>query len=61
MPPPTDDWEAADQFTASGTFQAKAELWLAREQVEPALQFKKNFLILGDTDLKKWKKFSMSE
>ena len=33
----------------------------SQSNVEPALQFNKIVLMLGDTRLKKWKKFSMSE
>ena len=61
VPPPTHDWDAPDQFSTFDNFKAKAELWLASEQVEPALQFYKIVLMLGDTGLKKWQKFKMSE
>ena len=61
MPPPKHDWDVPDQFSTSDNFKAKAELWLASEQVEPALQFNKIVLMLGDTGLKKCQKFKMSE
>ena len=61
MPPPTHDEDAPDQFSTFDNFKAKAELWLASEQVEPVLQFNKTVLMLGDTGLKILQKFMMSE
>ena len=60
LPPPTHNWDAADQFASFDTFRAKAELWLAGEEVKEELQFNKIVLMLGETGLKKWQQFKLS-
>ena len=61
IPPPTQDWDDSDQFGTFDTFQAKTQIWLAGEGVDPTLQYNKIVPMLGDITLKKWKKFNMSE
>ena len=48
LAPPTFNWKATDQIHTWETFQAKAELWLAGERVDPELQYTKIVLMLGD-------------
>ena len=61
LAPPTFNWKSSDQICASETFKAKAELWLAGEKVDPAMQYTKIVLMLGDEGLSRWKKFNISD
>ena len=40
-------------------FQAKAELWLAGEEIKEEIQYTKIVLMLGDEGLSRWSKFDM--
>ena len=61
IPPLTHDQDIPSQFGTFDTFQAKAKLWLVGEGVDHLHQYDKIILMLGDTGLKKGKKFNMSE
>ena len=56
---PTFNWKATDQIRAWDLFQAKAELWLAGEEIKEEIQFTKIVLMLGDEGLSRWSKFDM--
>ena len=55
----TFNWKATDQIRAWDLFQAKAELWLAGEEIKEEIQYTKIFLMLGDEGLSRWLKFDM--
>ena len=51
IPYPTFNWKATDQIRAWDLFQAKAELWLAGEEIKEEIQYTKIVLMLGDEGL----------
>ena len=59
IPYPTFNWKATDQIRAWDLFQAKAELWLAGEEIKEEIQYTKIVLMLGDEGLSRWSKFDM--
>ena len=59
IPYPTFNWKATDQIRAWDLFQAKAELWLAGEEIKEEIQYTKIVLMLGDEGLSRWSKFNM--
>ena len=59
IPYPTFNWKATDQIRAWDLFQAKAELWLAGEEIKEEIQYTKIVLVLGDEGLSRWSKFDM--
>ena len=59
IPYPTFNWKATDQIRAWDIFQAKAELWLAGEEIKEEIQYTKIVLMLGDEGLSRWSKFDM--
>ena len=59
IPYPTFNWKATDQIRAWNLFQAKAELWLAGEEIKEEIQYTKIVLMLGDEGLSRWAKFNM--
>ena len=59
IPYPTFNWKATDQIRAWDLFQAKAELWLAGEEIKEEIQYTKIVLMLGDKGLSRWSKFDM--
>ena len=61
IPYPTFNWKATDQIRAWDLFQAKAELWLAGEEIKKEIQYTKIVLMLGDEGLSRWSKFNMGE
>ena len=61
IPYPTFNWKATDQIRAWDLFQAKAELWLAGEEIKKEIQYTKIVLMLGDKGLSRWSKFDMGE
>ena len=61
IPYPTFNWKATDQIRAWDLFQAKAELWLAGEEIKKEIQYTKIVLMLGDEGLSRWSKFDIGE
>ena len=61
IPYPTFNWKATDQIRAWDLFQAKAELWLAGEEIKEEIQYTKIVFMLGDEGLSRWSKFDMGE
>ena len=59
IPYPTFNLKATDQIRAWDVFQAKAELWLAGEEIKEEIQYTKIVLMLGDEGLSRWSKFDM--
>ena len=59
IPYSTFNWKATDQIRAWDIFQAKAELWLAGEEIKDEIQYTKIVLMLGDEGLSRWSKFNM--
>ena len=57
IPYPTFNWKATDQIRAWDLFQAKAELWLAGEEIKKEIQYTKIVLMLGDEGLSRWSKW----
>ena len=51
IPYPTFNWKATDQIRAWDLFQAKAELWLAGEEIKEEIQYTKIVLMLGGQNL----------
>ena len=61
IPYPIFNWKATDRIRAWDLFQAKAELWLAGEEIKEEIQYTKIVLMLGDEGLSRWLKFDMGE
>ena len=57
IPYPTFNWN--DQIHAWKIFEAKAKLWLDREEIKDEIQYTKIVLMMGEEGLNRWTKFSM--